>query len=856
MRQGRKNIDIVNGAVLPYIAARISGKDGNVAITERDTLVLPTARAQRELVSMIEGVREAPYLMNHALFFDRVVEKGAESVVDDFVRLVMLKRALDEVIDEVSVSAGAVWLKRELLGRLRQMRAFAVYLLDFYGELAQNLVDFDRLKEAASGIETVDIVDDVGLLERIYTRYIGLLESYGLADINHLKLQKKINIAFAGDVHIALSGLLTAFERYVLDEIARKSRLRVYLGGWCCPPISLLEWLDVDDRESFTSPQSDITITRTTTRYDTVRWVKSVVLQQLQKGIAPDDILVVLPDDSLIGLMRMLGGELFNFSAGFGLEESVYMRFLRAFLDAYREKPGDGLVLGVHFERLIAHPFVRVKNLKKYEPVYDRELSGAFQCLGKLMEKKRVTLQQAAARLKRCFKGVQYSSDDPDFIEARDTLFDELDRLSMLDSDIVRLESDPLDILEFIYDTLATVRFADVKGGPVTVVGMLESRLLSRKVMIVPLMNEEVFPKKLRKDMFLNSTLRKRCGLPTWREREELQRYHFSSLLANADKVFLGYVENDVESPSRFIVEMTSGNNPAIKVETTQFESVEGVSSFKGRSVELIKKPPDVARKSPEDDEKIKKMSFSAHSITDFKECPYRFYLRYLKGVSSGKDYTDESVFEMGRIVHEVMESLYKEHGEPITAREELEDRIRRHFSEIIENSAYCRTNPLERLKAEYICYRILHSGLIDEEVDRNSRIERIDVEVDFSIEIAGKRVTGRIDRVDRLKGGGFAIVDYKTGTVDEIKSYDKPYNVQLPLYAIAIETKRNDRCRGLYYLSFKEMKYRSMDGILERFDEFKQDIRMTVERMLATEEFKKEKRYCGRCPYRQICRT
>lgn len=56
-----------------------------------------------------------------------------------------------------------------------------------------------------------------------------------------------------------------------------------------------------------------------------------------------------------------------------------------------------------------------------------------------------------------------------------------------------------------------------------------------------------------------------------------------------------------------------------------------------------------------------------------------------------------------------------------------------------------------------------------------------------------------RLDRVDRLEDGSLAILDYKTGSQIDIRGWvrDRPINLQLPLYAVALQdTLRSRRTR------------------------------------------------------------
>ena len=68
------------------------------------------------------------------------------------------------------------------------------------------------------------------------------------------------------------------------------------------------------------------------------------------------------------------------------------------------------------------------------------------------------------------------------------------------------------------------------------------------------------------------------------------------------------------------------------------------------------------------------------------------------------------------------------------------------------------------------------------------AQLEVIGVEQGFEITVAGVRVKGRLDRIDRIAGNRVTIIDYKTGkprTEDHARK-----SLQLSIYAIAAREK------------------------------------------------------------------
>ena len=67
-----------------------------------------------------------------------------------------------------------------------------------------------------------------------------------------------------------------------------------------------------------------------------------------------------------------------------------------------------------------------------------------------------------------------------------------------------------------------------------------------------------------------------------------------------------------------------------------------------------------------------------------------------------------------------------------------------------------------------------------------------------FDVNIAGTKVAGRIDRIDRTADGSVVIVDYKTGKARSQEDADE--SLQLSIYAIAAQTKWGYRVRDLAF--------------------------------------------------------
>ncbi len=71
-----------------------------------------------------------------------------------------------------------------------------------------------------------------------------------------------------------------------------------------------------------------------------------------------------------------------------------------------------------------------------------------------------------------------------------------------------------------------------------------------------------------------------------------------------------------------------------------------------------------------------------------------------------------------------------------------------------------------------------------------------------FDVQIAGTKVAGRIDRMDRTADGSVAIVDYKTGKARSQEDADE--SLQLSIYAMAAHEKWGYRVGALHFIISK----------------------------------------------------
>jgi DNA helicase II / ATP-dependent DNA helicase PcrA len=121
-----------------------------------------------------------------------------------------------------------------------------------------------------------------------------------------------------------------------------------------------------------------------------------------------------------------------------------------------------------------------------------------------------------------------------------------------------------------------------------------------------------------------------------------------------------------------------------------------------------------------------------------------------------------------------------------------------------------------------------------------------------FDVEIAGTKLTGRIDRMDRAPDGSVVIVDYKTGKARSQEDADE--SLQLSIYAMAAEQRWGYRV--------SELVFHNLEGnipIISKRTEFQleqaRERVLAVVRGIADGNFKpKPDFYCNFCAFRGLC--
>lgn len=317
------------------------------------------------------------------------------------------------------------------------------------------------------------------------------------------------------------------------------------------------------------------------------------------------------------------------------------------------------------------------------------------------------------------------------------------------------------------------------------VMGVLETRNLDFRHLVLLSVNEGQLPKSGGDSSFIPYNLRKAFGMTIIEHKIAVYAYYFYRLLQRAERITLMYnTSSDGLNRgewSRFMLQfLIEWPHPI----TRQF--LEAGQSPQGTSPITVEKTPDVMRRMQSlfDVRANPKAKFSPSALNYYLDCPLKFYYRYVAGLSAPDEVSaeiDSATF--GSIFHYAAEHIYKDlttHGKVIN-KEALETLLRNEVKlQDYVDTAFKKLffNVPQNEKPEYNGVQLINSAVIARYLKQLLQNDlryapftfiASEMEVDEPIDIQTpkgvikSRIGGIIDRMDN-KDGTLRIVDYKTG--------------------------------------------------------------------------------------------
>ncbi|WP_304516354.1 PD-(D/E)XK nuclease family protein [Cecembia rubra] len=369
-------------------------------------------------------------------------------------------------------------------------------------------------------------------------------------------------------------------------------------------------------------------------------------------------------------------------------------------------------------------------------------------------------------------------------------LFQCFKQLNRLGEILEKQANQPLN-LEFLIRIFRQV-FREVKlpfeGEPLEglqIMGVLESRNLDFRRLIICNMNEGSFPPSGGMNSMIPFNIRKAFGMPVQEQNDAIYAYTFYRLLHSAEEVHLIYTSTSDQGKSgeksRYIHQMN------VEMDLDSEEKIVFVPiGLKNTTEIIIHKNDEIMGRLDQykvDENGFSQTYFSPSALNVFLDCRLKFYLRYVAGINEKEivnEEVDAAVF--GNIAHYSMEFLYKgfieRKGRKILEKDDFEDLKRNWVHPSIEKGVR-KFYKLEEDKESMlngqiaIVRDVLHKYIvrlleIDEaaapfqilamEKEHASVFRVKSAHGDFNVALKGV-----IDRVDQ-KSGVIRLIDYKSG--------------------------------------------------------------------------------------------
>jgi len=391
-----------------------------------------------------------------------------------------------------------------------------------------------------------------------------------------------------------------------------------------------------------------------------------------------------------------------------------------------------------------------------------------------------------------------------------------------------------INSLKVIFKELCEISSTPFNGEPIKglqIMGMLETRLLNYKNIIITSMNEGILPVGNNTNSFIPFEIKRENNLQTFKEKDAVFAYHFYRLIQRAQNIWMLYN-----------TEPDSMNNGEISRFITQIE-VEGIHNVNANILvartPLKYKNEIVYNKTKAVQKKLETIfsnGISASMLCLYSLDKIKFFENYILGLKNEKVEETIASSTLGNIIHDSLELLYMElvgNYLDIKSLEKLKDSINNC---VVSNAEkYVRTRNLKKGKNVIIIETAKKyvESVIDidlKELTDGNRIKIISIEKEFRSELMGEgkkyKIRGKIDRVDE-KNGELRIIDYKSGKklykrnlevkdIKEIRDEKGIYNLQLLIYMIGVYKELDTKYIKSGIISLKNINEGVLAGVFE----------------------------------------
>ncbi|WP_215224811.1 PD-(D/E)XK nuclease family protein [Echinicola shivajiensis] len=651
------------------------------------------------------------------------------------------------------------------------------------------------------------------------------------------------------------------------------------------------------------------------------------ILDKVMPGENLEETVVILPDEQLLfPVMHQLPEHIdrVNVTMGYPVRNAPVYAFLESLLDLQRYvKVEDSKI---YFYHQVVKDLLSSTYLKSGNEAFVKEL------LGKIQKQNQIYISQDDLAVGGEFYRLVFQRLSPD------QLFDYLESLMIGLAN--RLKEDPLQgsylyqchkqlvRLKEIFQSQSDIAFnlkffirlfrqifkevrLPFEGEPLAglqIMGVLESRNLDFRRVIIANMNEGSFPPSAALNSLVPFNLRRAFGLPVQEQNDAIYAYTFYRLLHRAEEVHMVYStaadQGKVGEKSRYIQQMMAEMGVDIEEEVV-FVPVDLQQS---KEISIAKTPEisAILEKYALQENGKSVTAFSPSALSVWLDCRLKFYFQYLANIKEKEKVEEEvSASVFGNLAHYSLEFLYKGFMErkqrKVVEKEDFEQLSKYIFPSIekaIRDFYHLDEAADTKLSGQMAIVRDVLQKYIKAllELDKEGApFELVSLEKDMHyqaevpVEVNGRSyeivIRGIIDRVDK-QGGVVRLIDYKSGkdqkefpSVDSLFDREHPKRnkaaMQTMIYGMLYQRKFPENRLALKpaiynlreifskdfnpYLQLKEgrSKAEEVNDYRDYQEKFEQGLKGLLQEIFdlevpfsQTEDLDK----CQYCPYKQIC--
>ena len=725
-------------------------------------LVFPTSRSIREYIN---SQKEFDTLLPSIITIDELFKKSLlfenKKLIDEEERFLYLKEAVKEV------NLKALGISSNFLQFIKQ----SDYIYRFFLELSSENVDIETL----TSNDTYDFYSEhLEILKIIRKNYLTILDKNFAIDKINMSNNYEINdnyISRYSNIELNFEGYFTSFEFDVIKQISKITNLEIKFIYNNYNKKSIEKFVnygfdleinsfykinfskkEIIDKERLERNSNNIEIKGFSSRTNQIAFIKKSISELVKSGVEASKIALILPEETFASTLSIYDKEAyFNYAMGLNIYTSTLY------------KVADGI-----------YSYINEEETKNIENISFLLCDKIFiDELFKNNWNKNLT-KDVFEKICEYFISLE---NNEELIEKFKELVYRLYKLIFASQEKILLK----DAYKILHQKISKLSLDDVNSGKITVMGLLESRMINFDAVIICDFNESQIPKRSVKDKFLSTSLKEKVNLPTKLDRENLQKYYYERLISNSKHIFISYVKNDSEQISRFANILFD-----IEIDENLYDNSYKHILYGNKKLEhfneLIEEQIDLS-----------KIIWSASSLKEYLECKRKYYFNHILKIKEHDISLKPKGYELGNIVHNTLEEYYKQDIH--------------NYNKLLEIFNTKRTqNSFLNLDLE------IWKRKLEEFVEKeNERFENgykiVDLEKPFLIEFENIKLRGTIDRIDLFNNNGekeYLVIDYKTSNnlkINTKKTYENAVDFQLEFYYLAVEELyKTDKIKTFYY--------------------------------------------------------